>query len=118
MILISVEGSHTGGRRLLGGGLRVLGQLQPTGWKGRESVLVMTEAGAVPERVSGDIPHLLRARGWRWHICFSVGERAASLLGREGDSSVVEGVLPRDKGKGWPYLREGYVSNRLMGGSM
>lgn len=95
----SWEGSHTGGRRLLAGGPSSSRVVAATGSEGTGSVPVMTEAGAVPERVSGDI--LIAAEpeiGDGTSVLVSA--EAASLLGQEGDSSVVEGVPPQDKGRG------------------
>lgn len=70
-----------------------------TGLEGTESVPIMTEAGTVLEEVGGDIPTTAELEAGDGTFAL-VSAEAAPLLVQEGDSSMVEEVLPQDKGKG------------------
>lgn len=92
MILISVGGQQRRRKKTTEAAVA-------TGLEGTESVLIMTKAGAVPEEVGGDISTVAEPEAGDGTSAL-VSTEAAPLLVQEGDSSMVEGVLPQDKGKG------------------
>lgn len=99
VILISVGGKPQRRKKTTGRGPSSSRIATATGLKGTESVPVVTEAGAVPEEVGGDIPTVIEPEAGDGTSTL-VSAKAAPFLGQENDSSMVEGILPQDKGKG------------------